>query len=202
MSTYRFFHHAKRMVVIGSLEQKNSRPRESVNHAAVHDFENQTLSNMGGPRKTGGETSVGLLSKRDTEKPIAGFNRVKQDGPKNILKIIRMARGVRIVAVYGQYGKLETADIDACEGLIAGSDAVLLQLDVPVGVMTHAADLARKHRVKVVLDPAPLLSLDEKLRRLNLAAGGMSKRFFRKSLPVRGYLRPSGSKRQTPRTIE
>lgn len=72
----------------------------------------------------------------------------------------------RIIVVQGANGKLEESDIDEAEAVIAASDAVLMQLEVPLGVVVHAAEVAKRHGVKVVLDPAPMLPLPDKLLRM------------------------------------
>ena len=55
----------------------------------------------------------------------------------------------------GANAQLSPADIDAAEKLIADAAIVLMQLEVPVATVTHAAKIAKKHGVMVVLNPAP-----------------------------------------------
>lgn len=55
----------------------------------------------------------------------------------------------------GANAQLSPADIDAAEELIADAAIVLMQLEVPVATVTHAAKIAKKHSVMVVLNPAP-----------------------------------------------
>ena len=55
----------------------------------------------------------------------------------------------------GANAQLSPADIDAAEELIADAVIVLMQLEVPVATVTHAAKIAKKHGVMVVLNPAP-----------------------------------------------
>ena len=55
----------------------------------------------------------------------------------------------------GANAQLSPADIDAAEELIADAAIVLMQLEVPVATVTHAAKIAKKHGVMVVLNPAP-----------------------------------------------
>lgn len=76
-------------------------------------------------------------------------------------------RGTLVVNVHGTDGKVEIEDIDAAENLIACSGIMLLLLNVGVGVIVHATELAKKHHIKVVLDPAPMMDLPEKIRRLD-----------------------------------
>lgn len=50
---------------------------------------------------------------------------------------------------------LSLADIDAAAGAISEADIMLLQLEIPIETVTYAAALAKKHGLKVVLNPAP-----------------------------------------------
>ncbi len=60
-----------------------------------------------------------------------------------------------IVVASGANGQLMCADVDAAASAIAGADALILQLESPIDTVTHAAQVAREHGVKVVLNPAP-----------------------------------------------
>jgi ribokinase len=60
-----------------------------------------------------------------------------------------------IVVVSGANMRLLPADVDAAEAAIVASDALLLQLESPMETVTRAAELARAHGVRVVLNPAP-----------------------------------------------
>jgi ribokinase len=51
--------------------------------------------------------------------------------------------------------RLSPADVDAAEAAIAAADALLLQLESPLETVTRAAEVARTHRVTVILNPAP-----------------------------------------------
>lgn len=86
--------------------------------------------------------------------------------PANVLAASLLTeQGIRIVHVHGTNGKVEIEDIDAAEKLIACCDMMLLLLNVEVGVIVHAAELAKKYHIKVVLDPVPMMALPEKIRR-------------------------------------
>jgi len=61
-----------------------------------------------------------------------------------------------IVVAPGANAKLTPADIDRAESLIAGAAAVVLQLEVPLETVRHAIELARRHGVFTLLDPAPV----------------------------------------------
>lgn len=54
-------------------------------------------------------------------------------------------------------------DVDAAAEAIRGADVVLLQLEIPMAVVEHTAELAAEAGVPVVLDPAPAAPLPEGL---------------------------------------
>lgn len=59
-----------------------------------------------------------------------------------------------IVTPAANYG-LTPADIAALDGVIAGADAVLLQLEIPIDTVAAVLDTARRHGVLSVLDAGP-----------------------------------------------
>lgn len=50
---------------------------------------------------------------------------------------------------------LSPADLDVHEGLIAGADVLLVQLEVPLATVQYALALARRHGLRTILNPAP-----------------------------------------------
>jgi ribokinase len=64
-----------------------------------------------------------------------------------------------IVVASGANMRLSPADVEAAEAAIAGADALLLQLESPLESVTRAAEVARAHGVRVILNPAPARSL-------------------------------------------
>jgi ribokinase len=64
-----------------------------------------------------------------------------------------------IVVASGANMRLSPADVEAAEVAIAAADALLLQLESPLETVTRAAEVARAHGVKVILNPAPARSL-------------------------------------------
>lgn len=60
-----------------------------------------------------------------------------------------------IVVVAGANMQLSPADIDSAEECIAQSDMLLAQQEIPVAAVQRALELARKHGVRTVLNPAP-----------------------------------------------
>jgi len=68
-----------------------------------------------------------------------------------------------IVVASGANKRLSPADVDSAEAAIAAANVLLLQLETPLETVTRAAELAHKHGVRVVLNPAPAQPLDSSL---------------------------------------
>jgi ribokinase len=60
-----------------------------------------------------------------------------------------------IVVACGANMRLSPADVDAAEVAIAAAGVLLLQLETPLNTVIRAAEVARAHGVKVILNPAP-----------------------------------------------
>lgn len=60
-----------------------------------------------------------------------------------------------IVVIPGANAALTPADVWAAESAIAEADAVLLQFEIPQETVAAAVLLARRHSVRVIVDPAP-----------------------------------------------
>ena len=71
-----------------------------------------------------------------------------------------------IVVAPGANAALTPEDIEAGEKAISEADSLLLQLEVPIETVIRAAEIARKHGTRVILDPAPAQKLPEKLLKL------------------------------------
>lgn len=61
-----------------------------------------------------------------------------------------------IAIVPGANGGLRPADLEELERVIAGADAVLLQLEIPLATVRAALRIAQRHDVFTVLDSAPV----------------------------------------------
>ena len=70
-----------------------------------------------------------------------------------------------IVVAPGANMDISTADIDACAGLIRSASILLLQLEIPIPAVLHAAKIAFEAGVKVVLNSAPYAPVPEELFR-------------------------------------
>ena len=64
-----------------------------------------------------------------------------------------------IVVAPGANQKLTSADVDAALAAIEGAKVMILQLEVPLETVVHAAALGKKHGATVILNPAPVRSL-------------------------------------------
>jgi ribokinase len=75
-----------------------------------------------------------------------------------------------IIAVApGANGRLSAGDVRAAEPVIAAADGVLLQLEIPLEAVRAAIELAQRHHVRVILNPAPAQALpDEVLRDIDV----------------------------------
>lgn len=68
-----------------------------------------------------------------------------------------------IIVVPGANHKLTPTLVQQHEQLIATADIVLLQLEIPLESVIKATELAHKHSVPVILNPAPMQELPKKL---------------------------------------
>ena len=68
-----------------------------------------------------------------------------------------------IVVSSGANWQMSAADVDAAEAAIAGADMLLLQLETRPQVVARAAELAVRHGVPLLLNPAPARSLSPEL---------------------------------------
>lgn len=68
-----------------------------------------------------------------------------------------------IVVAGGANNKMTVADVDSMRDHIESADYLLMQLEVPMPVIEHAAAIAFEAGVKVVLNPAPAAKLSDGL---------------------------------------
>jgi len=66
----------------------------------------------------------------------------------------------------GANAHLLPSDLDKSIGCFKGADIVLMQLETPVETIVHAADIAYRKNIPVILNPAPAHELSEKLLKL------------------------------------
>lgn len=86
------------------------------------------------------------------------------DNPTGTALIFVDAKAENAIAVApGSNFDLLPADIEALEADIAQAEYVLLQLEIPVPTVMKAVEVARRHSVKVVLNPAPMCELPQEI---------------------------------------
>ncbi len=95
---------------------------------------------------------------------------VTKDVPTGVAMIIVDAKGENAIVVAGGANQcVAPDDIFPCKDLFTAASVVLLQLELPLPTVRAAIDLARRHRCKVILDPAPAQRpLDEALLRVDV----------------------------------
>lgn len=80
--------------------------------------------------------------------------------PTGVALIMIGQNGENMIAVIpGANAMLNPAHILAAEGLIKEADCVLIQLEIPMETVAAAVEIAWRHQVHVILNPAPAKSL-------------------------------------------
>ena len=103
-----------------------------------------------------GETLVGELQRAGVETSRIG----RSDGPTGTAVITVDRQGTNtIVVVPAANHTLTPADVEAAGDVIAASDAVLMQLEVPIETVLAAAAAAKAAGVPVFLNPSPVQPL-------------------------------------------
>lgn len=69
----------------------------------------------------------------------------------------------QIIVIPGANYQVTPAVVESFEDVIATSDILLLQLEIPLESVEKAVELAVKHQVKVILNPAPIQPLPKGL---------------------------------------
>lgn len=83
--------------------------------------------------------------------------------PTGIASIIISDGDNRIIVVPGANNQVSPELVEEHENIIAKSDIVLLQLEIPLKSVEKAIEIAKKHNVKVILNPAPIQALSKEL---------------------------------------
>lgn len=68
-----------------------------------------------------------------------------------------------IIVVPGANARLMPEDVNRAESDIASAGVVVAQLEIPVETVERAAEIAQKHKVPFILDPAPARPLSDEL---------------------------------------
>ncbi|MCD6321568.1 MAG: ribokinase [Clostridiales bacterium] len=132
---------------------------------------NQTVA----AARSGGDVTLIACLGKDMfgEKALQGFvedginvDNIKTDPkePSGVAEIFVDENGENSIAVAsGANLKLSPQDVRKIKGVIANSDILLMQLEIPVDTVRTAAKIARKNGVKVILNPAPAQKLEDDL---------------------------------------
>jgi len=81
--------------------------------------------------------------------------RATLEAPTGVAVILLHGGDNCIIVDPGANALLTPEDIEEAERVIAGSDMLVLQLEIPLPAARRAMELARAHGVKVLLNPAP-----------------------------------------------
>ena len=85
------------------------------------------------------------------------------DGPSGTAHIVVDDEGANAIVVVPAANGTLTALGPGDEGLIAGADALLLQLEIPLEAVVAGAETARRHGVRTILTPSPARLLPARL---------------------------------------
>jgi len=112
-----------------------------------------------------GTDAFGTELLRSLEREGVHIDNVKQVTHKGtgIASITISEQDNRIIVVPGANHALCPDDVEQCEKIIASSNVCVLQLEIPLSVVERAVFLAKKHGVRVILNPAPAHPLPQKL---------------------------------------
>jgi ribokinase len=112
-----------------------------------------------------GDDESGAVLVRDLEHAGVDVTQIgRVAGPTGTAVITVDAEGHNtIVVVPGANAALSPADVEVARAVIEASDALLLQLEVPMETVVAAAELARAAGVAVFLNPSPMQPLPDRL---------------------------------------
>jgi ribokinase len=89
---------------------------------------------------------------------------VSTPGPSGVAVITVDERGENTIIINpGANDQMDTSDLGRLESALKSAGSLLMQLEIPLEAVTTAAVLARKHAVRVILDPAPASPLPDEL---------------------------------------
>jgi ribokinase len=91
------------------------------------------------------------------------FVETVKDSSTGIASITLANGDNQIIVVPGANSKVTPEVVAKNENAIANSDILLLQLEIPLPSVEKAVELANKHGVKVILNPAPFMPLSKDL---------------------------------------
>lgn len=84
--------------------------------------------------------------------------------PSGVALILVEEGGENVISVaLGANAAMETADVERARALIREAAYVLIQLEIPLAVVSHAVQMAAQEGTPVVLNPAPAQALEDSL---------------------------------------
>lgn len=104
-----------------------------------------------------------LIENLQQEKVNTDAVKVVRDTTSGIASIVVCDTQNQIIVVAGANAYLLPEDVTNQEDLIASADVVLAQLEIPMETVLKAAEIAYKHQVPFILNPAPAQRLPETL---------------------------------------
>ena len=108
-----------------------------------------------------GESSIGNFRR---EGIVTDYVVRHAEAPSGVALIFVDDAGENSIAVAsGANGELSPEHVDRAQAVIAASDVVLLQLEIPLATISQAISIARRTGVKIILNPAPAQPLDDEL---------------------------------------
>lgn len=116
------------------------------------------------------------------------YVKVTDKVPTGTALILVDARGENCIAVSpGANSELRPSDIDHLAAEMEEAEYLLIQLEIPMDTVEEAINLAHRHHVKVVLNPAPFTPLpDSLLEKVYLATPNMTEAGKLAGVPVSG----------------
>jgi ribokinase len=66
----------------------------------------------------------------------------------------------RIIVVKGANDTLSPEDVDAAAPLLRMADTIVLQFEIPLPTVYHTIRFARRHGLRIIVNPAPALAMD------------------------------------------
>lgn len=126
------------------------------------------------------------LKKLEKEKIDCSFLQLDPGLPSGAALIMVQKGGQNAIAVApGANSELSPGDVDRAVREIGRAQALLLQLEVPLATVRHAAALGREHGLKVILNPAPARGLEpELLQHINVLTPNESEAEILSGIPV------------------
>jgi ribokinase len=174
---------ANRIVVVGSSNTdmivqlpRLPKPGETISGGAFSTAAGGKGANQAvAAARAGAEVAFVARAGEDSfgEQAISGFvgdgidvRHVTRDAgaPSGVALIFVDEAGENSIAVApGANARLTPEDVEAAAQLIAGADALVMQLETPLETVERAAALARQHDVRVILNPAPAQPLSDEM---------------------------------------